>query len=133
MSTPVTTSLNFRRPVSFTDRVAVRERGRICAHDGCDTILSIYNPAKYCSAHVTAALDRPRRGSLQRERRTACEHCGEEFETRHLHRRYCSDRCRMAAFARRKRAAERAARPLQEQAAAEPTARREPRLVGDAV
>jgi hypothetical protein len=102
MSTPVTTSLNVRRPVSLTDRVAVRERGRICAHDGCDTILSIYNRAKYCSAHLADALDRPRRGSVQREFRTACGHCGEQFVTRNLRRRYCSDRCRMAAFARRK-------------------------------
>jgi hypothetical protein len=131
MSTPVTTSLNARRPVSLTDRVAVWERGRICAHDGCDTILSIYNSAKYCSAHVTDALKRPRRGSLQRERRTACEHCGEGFKTRYLHRRYCSDRCRMAAFARRRRAAERDACRLQEQAA-EATARRKQRLAGDA-
>jgi hypothetical protein len=110
--------------------VAVRERGRICAHDGCDTILSIYNPAKNCSAHVTDALNRPRRGSPLRDRRTACEHCGEEFETRHLRRRYCSDRCRMAAFASRRRA-ERAARLLQEQAIG-PTARCRPRFVGDA-
>ena len=114
MSTPVTTSINAWRRVSQTDRVAVRQRGRVCAHDGCDTILSIYNPARYCSAHVTEALGHRRRVDLQQERPVACAHCGEEFETRNARRRYCSDQCRMAAFARRKRAAERALRRLEQ-------------------
>jgi hypothetical protein len=117
MSTPVTTSLNPGRRVSLTERVTVRARGRVCAHEGCDTILSIYNPTRYCSAHVQEAAGR-RRTSSQTPRRVACEHCGEEFETMNTHRRYCSDRCRMAAFARRKRAAERALRLLDQRAAA---------------
>jgi hypothetical protein len=107
MSTPVSTSLNARRRISRTERVAVRERGRVCAHEGCDTILSVYNPLNYCAAHVSETLNRRRRGSLQPARIVACHHCGEEFTTRNAHRRYCGDRCRMAAFARRKRAAER--------------------------
>jgi endogenous inhibitor of DNA gyrase (YacG/DUF329 family) len=41
-------------------------------------------------------------------REAACEHCGATFQTQNPHRKYCSDRCRMAAFARRKRAAQRA-------------------------
>jgi len=26
-------------------------KGRVCAHNGCDTIVSLYNPLKYCSLH----------------------------------------------------------------------------------
>jgi hypothetical protein len=26
--------------------------GRVCAHEGCDTRLSVYNRAKYCWAHA---------------------------------------------------------------------------------
>ena len=131
MSTPVTTDLNAWRRVSQTDRVTVRERGRVCAHQDCDTILSIYNPARYCSAHVSAAHGRHSRHSVRPARLAACEHCGEEFETRNTHRKYCSDRCRMAAFARRKRAAERAERRLELQTA-DPAGSREGQLVGDA-
>lgn len=25
--------------------------GRVCAHPGCDTVLSVYNPGRYCAAH----------------------------------------------------------------------------------
>jgi hypothetical protein len=131
MSTPVSTSVNLWRPVSQTERIAVRKRGRICAQDGCDTVLSIYNPAKYCSAHATEALNRRRRGGPHPVRRSVCEHCGEDFETRNPRRRYCSDGCRMAAFARRKRAAMREERRLREQPP-EGEARHEPRLVADA-
>jgi endogenous inhibitor of DNA gyrase (YacG/DUF329 family) len=118
MSTPVTTSFNAWRPVSLTERVAVRERGRVCAHEGCATILSIYNPLKYCSAHATEAMNRRRRGGPLPVRATACEHCGAPFRTKNAHRRFCSDRCRMAAFARRKRAAERDRRRLEQREAA---------------
>lgn len=27
------------------------DEGRVCAHESCDTRLSIYNKAKYCWAH----------------------------------------------------------------------------------
>jgi endogenous inhibitor of DNA gyrase (YacG/DUF329 family) len=117
MSTPVTTSINAWRRVSLTERVAVRKRGRVCAHDGCDTILSIYNPGNYCSAHAGEARNRRHRESPQPLRLVACDNCGGEFQTKNVHRRFCSDRCRMAAFARRKRAAERERRRLQERAA----------------
>jgi hypothetical protein len=63
----------------------------------------IYNPAKYCSAHATEALNQRRRSSPHPLRFSVCEHCGEDFETRNPGRRYCSDGCRMAAFARRSR------------------------------
>ncbi len=36
-----------------------------------------------------------------------CLNCGLAFESANDKRRYCSDRCRMTAFARRKRAAAR--------------------------
>lgn len=131
MSTPVTTSLNTWRPVSRADRITVRARGRVCAHEGCDTILSIYNPAKYCSAHGAEALGRSRRVGLQTAHPVACEHCGETFETRNENRRYCSDRCRMAAFTRRRRAAERVLRRLQQQPD-EQTGQRAAQLAKDA-
>jgi predicted nucleic acid-binding Zn ribbon protein len=108
MSTAVTTSLNPWGPVSQTHRVHAYPRGRVCAHEGCTTILSVYNPSAYCGAHAEHARSKRRRGELHPVREVACEHCGTAFETRNTHRRYCSDRCRMAAFARRKRAALRA-------------------------
>ena len=79
MSTPVTNSVNIRRAVSQTDRVRIHERGRICAHAGCDTILSIYNPTKYCTAHVSEAAG-ARRRMTHGPRATACEACGLVFE-----------------------------------------------------
>jgi predicted nucleic acid-binding Zn ribbon protein len=114
MSTTVTTSLNPWGPVSQTHRVRAYQRGRVCAHDGCDTILSVYNPSAYCGAHAEMARNKRRRGELHPVREVACEHCGTAFETQNTHRRYCSDRCRMAAFARRKRAAQRAQARLRE-------------------
>jgi biotin operon repressor len=33
------------------------DAGRVCAHDGCATVLSIYNKGDFCSAHEAAALD----------------------------------------------------------------------------
>jgi predicted nucleic acid-binding Zn ribbon protein len=108
MSTTVSTSLNPWGPVSQTHRVRAYQRGRICAHEDCTTILSVYNPSAYCGAHAELARSKRRRGELHPTRAVACEHCGTTFETQNTHRRYCSDRCRMAAFARRKRAAQRA-------------------------
>jgi hypothetical protein len=106
MSTPVSTALNPWGSISQANRVRVHQRGRICAHDGCATILSIYNPAKYCSAHLEQA-QRGRRGVTHPVLAIACENCGAAVRTRNPRRRYCSDRCRMAAFARRKRSAQR--------------------------
>lgn len=106
MSTPVSTARNPWGSISQANRVRVHERGRICAHDGCATILSIYNPEKYCSAHQRQAR-RGLRGVAHPVLAVACENCGEGFTTRNPRRRYCSDRCRMAAFARRKRSARR--------------------------
>lgn len=108
MSTPVTSSLNTWRTISQVDRVRVYERGRSCAHPDCDTILSVYNPSAYCNAHAATSARVQHRGLDNAMRDVACEHCGEVFTSRNRARRFCSDRCRMAAFARRKRAAARA-------------------------
>ena len=110
MSTPVTTSLNPWGKISQANRVRAYKRGRTCAQPECDTVLSIYNPAKYCSAHVHLATNGRRRGAARVVREVVCEQCGTVFETGNGARKFCSDRCRMAAFARRKRAAQRAER-----------------------
>jgi hypothetical protein len=109
MSTPVTSSINLWRRVSETERVRLYARGRVCEHPGCPTILSVYNPARYCAAHLPAAQPRRRQSALV-AREISCENCGASFETSNPRRKYCSDRCRMAAFARRSRALKRAER-----------------------
>jgi hypothetical protein len=113
MSTRITGTLNPWGPVSQAHRVRSYQSGRTCAHPDCDTILSIYNPAKYCTVHESLAASGRRRGTPRPIREAACEHCGAVFETGNQARKYCSDRCRMAAFARRKRAALRAESRLQ--------------------
>ena len=118
MSTRGSDSVNLWRRVSETERVRIYDRGRICAHPGCATILSIYNPARYCAAHLPQAQPRRRRMALV-AREIACESCGTPFESSNPRRRYCSDRCRMAAFARRSRAQKRAERSGEAVAAAE--------------
>jgi hypothetical protein len=107
MSTPVSDSINLWRRASQTERIRFHDRGRVCAQPGCATILSIYNPARYCAAHLPQAQPRRRRMALV-ARGVSCESCGTSFETSNPRRRYCSDRCRMAAFARRSRAQKRA-------------------------
>ena len=84
-------------------------RGRVCAAADCATVLSVYNDSAFCALHDRALAGRPRR-ALHPARERACDHCGTVFETVNDARRFCSDRCRMAAFARRKRAATRQAR-----------------------
>ncbi len=78
-------------------------RGRVCRADGCGTVLSAYNSSAFCALHE-GVLPRKRRAWRPAMER-ACAQCGVAFETANERRRYCSDRCRMAAFARRKRAA----------------------------
>ncbi len=91
---------HFRRK----DAIPVFPQGRICAHLGCETLLSIYNRAPLCSLHVaerTAESRRPASHGPLEERR--CENCGEVFTTNNPTRRYCNDHCRMAAWASRGR------------------------------
>jgi hypothetical protein len=108
MATRITGTLNPWGPVSQANRVRSYQSGRICFHPECGTILSIYNPSKYCSMHAALAANGRRRGTPRPIREVACEQCGTVFETGNQARKFCSDRCRMAAFARRKRAALRA-------------------------
>jgi len=113
MTTRITGTLNPWGPVSQANRVRSYQTGRVCSHPECDTILSIYNPSKFCSMHAKLAISGRRRGTPRPVREVACEQCGTVFETGNQARKYCSDRCRMAAFARRKRAAIRAENLLQ--------------------
>jgi endogenous inhibitor of DNA gyrase (YacG/DUF329 family) len=114
MTTRITGTLNPWGPVSQANRVRSYQTGRICGHTECDTILSIYNPSRYCTVHAALAASGRRRGTPRPIREVACEQCGTVFETGNQARKFCSDRCRMAAFARRKRAALRAEIRLQQ-------------------
>ncbi len=102
------------RAISHGDRVRFYQNGRICGHSECETILSVYNPLKYCAVHAHLATER-RRPTPRPVTEVACERCGLVFETANPARKFCSDRCRMAAFAQRKRAAVRAENRPEEQ------------------
>jgi hypothetical protein len=45
----------------ISDRIPAYGRGRICEVWGCNTILSTYNPAHFCSLHEGVGMPRPRR------------------------------------------------------------------------
>ena len=94
--------------ISQGSRVRSYQNGRTCGHGACDTILSVYNPSKYCSVHEKLALVGRTRRIPRPAKEVACENCATVFETGNTTRKFCSDRCRMASFARRKRAAIRA-------------------------
>ena len=91
-----------RRPLPGTASVRTYARGRVCRAAGCGTVLSSYNPSSFCALHE-CAIPRPRRARRPAAERT-CENCGGAFTTANEQQRYCIDRCRMAAFARRRRA-----------------------------
>jgi len=94
---------------SKAGRVRSHESGRVCAQSDCRTVLSIYNSTNCCALHALSEVrDRRYRALEQAVREVTCAHCGATFETPNQARRFCSDRCRMAAFARRKRATVRA-------------------------
>jgi len=101
--------LRAARPVTSGPIVArVYSRGRRCSEESCGTILSIYNPSSYCSLHAREIRRPNTRRQREREmltRTCALDICGRTFETGNIKRRYCSDRCRMNAFAQRKREA----------------------------
>jgi hypothetical protein len=113
MTSRITGTLNPWGPVSQTNRVRTYQSGRVCAHAECGTILSIYNASKYCTVHAGLAANGRRRGAPRPIREVECAQCGTLFETGNQARKFCSDRCRMAAFARRKRASVRAELRLQ--------------------
>ena len=52
----------FRFPSAgkISDRIPAYGRGRICEASGCDTLLSTYNPAVYCSLHDVPGAPRTR-------------------------------------------------------------------------
>lgn len=90
---------------SGTATVKRYAEGRVCAVPGCATVLSVYNGSRFCALHESAR--RPARSARRPLAERTCPNCGLAFETANPHRRYCSDRCRTAAFARRERAATR--------------------------
>lgn len=59
--------------------------GRVCAHDGCTTRLSRYNPSKYCALHAAEhaepAQKRPQRHipKARNKHEFACVRCGHIF------------------------------------------------------
>ncbi len=106
MGTRITGSLVRGGPTSRAERVRTYVAGRVCADEGCQTVLSIYNPTRFCGLHAAPDRTSARRKPLRPLRRCECEHCGAEFETTNPVRKYCSDRCRMAAFAFRQRTVE---------------------------
>lgn len=81
--------------------------GRVCTADGCDTVLSSYNPSTVCCLHSQGwtihrrsverhAPGRPKLvGTCQNSR------CSQPFVTTNPAKKYCCDRCRMQAFQRR--------------------------------
>ena len=80
--------------------------GRVCAEPDCETRLSMYNPSAYCALHDHSRTEtmRPAGPKPVIERRCAAERCGVLFLTTNPRRVYCSERCRQAAFQRRRAA-----------------------------
>jgi hypothetical protein len=103
MATHISGSMVRGAPIARAERVRTYASGRVCAAEGCTTVLSIYNPSRFCGLHSAPDRSSVRRKPLRPLRQCACEHCGAEFETTNPVRKYCSDRCRMAAFACRQR------------------------------
>jgi hypothetical protein len=101
MGTRITGSTVRGAPIARAERVRTYAGNRICAAESCNTILSIYNPSKFCTLHSAPDRGSARRKPVRLPRQCECDHCGKEFETTNPVRKYCSDHCRMAAFALR--------------------------------
>jgi hypothetical protein len=56
---------------SSADRRDTEPRGRVCAIEGCDTVLSRYNRADQCSVHAPATTSRTERAGTSRRGRVA--------------------------------------------------------------
>ena len=83
--------------------ITVFGRGRVCATDGCTTVLSRYNPSSRCALHQhQVTIVRLRRFESQ-EMEQRCEQCGARFVTSNPRRKYCTARCRSHAFAAREK------------------------------
>jgi hypothetical protein len=103
MSTRITGFMERGVPVSRGQQIQNWAKDRVCVAEDCTTVLSVYNPSKYCSVHAPSQESRGRRRPERPIREVACEHCGDLFQTTNPVRRYCSDRCRMAAFSWRQK------------------------------
>jgi hypothetical protein len=86
-----------------TDLIPAFARGRVCDEPGCDTRLSIYNPAQFCALHAVNAIAAPHRAASRRPlEERACGSCGSLFATSNPRRRYCGDPCRLRAWTQRR-------------------------------
>jgi hypothetical protein len=89
---------------SADERPRTYGAGRVCATEGCSTVLSSYNPSTVCCLHSQGWT--VRRSSVERrvherpEIVGTCQNaqCATEFVTTNPAKKYCSDRCRMQAF-----------------------------------
>ena len=87
-----------------TSRTRTYGSGRVCVIDGCDTLLSAYNPSSVCALHGGSwqvnyrHTTRKTRHREELPRSCAYEPCGHEFVTANPAKKYCSDACRMKAF-----------------------------------
>ena len=101
----------FRRRMRHRRRLGARrvyQSDRRCRHEGCTTVLSIYNPSAYCSLHERRQVQHVRHTARQvLQRVCANTACATAFVTTNPARVYCSDRCRMSAFQQRRQAEKR--------------------------
>jgi DNA-binding MarR family transcriptional regulator len=83
------------------------KRGRICEIEGCDTVLSFYNPTSICALHSTReapTVKKERKKPKERQllpRICIYEPCSKEFLAYNGNKKYCSDLCRARAYADR--------------------------------
>lgn len=89
------------------ERVRTYARGRVCAEDGCATVLSAYNAADRCAVHDGATPPGSHHHHARPLFERACAECGHSFASANPQRIYCNAACRLAAFAQRRAAAER--------------------------
>jgi hypothetical protein len=91
---------------SGSAHVRVYQADRRCRHEGCITVLSIYNPSSYCSLHEHRQIDHHARHAAREALKRVCANtaCAGAFVTNNPARVYCSDRCRMSAFQQRRQA-----------------------------
>jgi hypothetical protein len=81
--------------------------GRVCTADGCDTVLSSYNPSSVCCLHNQGwtvhrrSIERHAAGRPELVGTCRNPQCGQPFVTTNPAKKYCCDRCRMQAFQRR--------------------------------
>jgi hypothetical protein len=89
-----------------SDLLPAFARGRVCAEPSCDTHLSIYNPSPFCALHAVKVNAVPLRAASRRPlEERVCGSCGGLFASSNPKRRYCSDACRMKAWAQRRQQA----------------------------